>query len=176
MAGLLPETGTDPVQQVNKRADFIVRKRREDRLIRLVNAGIELCEEPETAGRDVAKHLPPILSPLSPNEVPPLEAVDQPRDARGAVGHPLGDRQGGESALPSAAEDPEDAVLLQGESGRLDDATELLLDPPLGAKEDSDGLLAARLELPPGPVVGDWCLLEVGHQSRYESIIDISIY
>ena len=111
--------------------------------------GAKLREKPQAPGGDVDQDAPAIpgASPTL-HERLGLETVQQARDPRSLLDHPVGDLECGQARRSRAVEDPEDVVLLARDAAGLHDLREA---PPREVRGPEQGqeafLLGARERL-----------------------------
>ena len=92
-----------------------------------------------------AQHLSPVReTSFATNEVGALELVEQARDRRAFLDHPLADRERRDSAGAGAANYPKRIVLGETQTSRLDDACERSIHDRRRAEQCDRGLLCDR--------------------------------
>jgi hypothetical protein len=82
---------------------------------------VQTLEQRPSVWRDPAEILPAIPgAALAPDEPFRFEAVEQPRNPRRLLDHPVGDIERRDAGVAAAPKDAEHVELLQGDAGRLD--------------------------------------------------------
>ena len=139
--------GADGVEHRDELLQLVVVEGVDGLGVARVHQGVDPVEETAAGGGDVADDLPPIgCRALARDERRLLELVEQSRDRRPLLDHPLADGEGRDPRRPCPADDPQGVVLRQAQPRRLDDPRHRSADDRRGPEERDGRLLAARAE------------------------------
>ena len=129
--------GAHALQEFDERALLVFGEVSDGEIIGLPHLFFELGQHLEPAWRDVAEHLTAVgRRPIAPSKPGLLEFVEQARDARSRVDHPVANDERRQPFVAGAAQNSQNVVLLHGDAGPGDDLREMALDQR-GRSEDA---------------------------------------
>jgi len=135
---------------VQELMQVVVCERADGCIVSRSHVGVEVGEQRQAALRDVAQHLSPVRrAPLAPNETRAVELVEQPRDARRFVNHPVANDQRRQAVVSRAPKDPQHVVLLRRGPSPRHNRGKVPVDQRSRSKNAHGHFRLQRMERPP---------------------------
>jgi hypothetical protein len=139
--------GADRVEESDQLVEVALAQRRHRRLVCRVNLRVELVEELLAGVGDATDNLTAIRNrALASDQARRLEAIENARDRRPFLDHPIADRKGRDTTRARAANDAEGVVLGEAQSVRVDDARNGPSNNRRRAEEGNRPFLPSRSE------------------------------
>src|SRR5918999_2295444 len=144
------------VQIIEKLVELLIGEYRYRFLIGRIDKGVDLVEELLPFARDVADHLTTVgTRALAPDQPCLLELVEETRDGRSFLDHPVANSKRGNSHTPRPTDDAKRVVLREAQLPRLQHARNRAPDDRRRAQKGERRLLRAG---PEGTVLLDLSL------------------